>query len=125
MFRPLAARGHSAPLRLGCGTGREACRPAHCRCPLGATLAASDHRRASVVVGICDLAVQAVKAFVHVDLSAPLDCADGADSLADPASRTAFRMPLQPIEHAHPAEYREAAAERANESAIEPFDKDA
>src|SRR5260370_4990022 len=96
MFPSLAVRGHSTPLLLERGPGREVRRLAHHRWSLGAALAARDHRRASPVGGVGDLAVEAVKAFVHVDLSPPLYRSHRADSLADPASRAALRMPPLP-----------------------------
>jgi hypothetical protein len=74
-----------------------------------------------VVVG--DLVIQAIEAFIHVDRAALLDRANRTNRLAMVAAAATFRMALQPIEHA--AQNCQAAAKRANETAIKAFDEQA
>src|SRR5579883_1455295 len=76
-------------------------------------LARPDERRADMLVVIGHLAIEAIEAFIHIDLAASPDGAYRAQGLAEMAGRTAFGAALQKVEEADAAENGQAAAERA------------
>ena len=76
-----------------------------------------------MVIVIGDLAIEAIKTFVHVNFAAPLDGAHRAHALADVALAATLGAALQPVEHAHAAQDRQARAQRADEAAIEALDE--
>ena len=85
--------------------------------------AAPDQGWADMVVVVGDLAIQAIEAFIHIDRAACLDRANRTNRLTMVAAAATFRMASKPIEYADAAQNREAAAKRANETAIKTFDK--
>ena len=69
------------------------------------------------------LTMQAVHAFVRVDLAGGMDRLDRAFIGAGLARRAALLIPLEPVKHPYPRRDRKGRAQRANIAAIEPFDE--
>src|SRR5262245_13154370 len=100
-----------------------ACRPGerHRLSPLGALLQV----QADLVIEIVRLALQAVDAFVRVDLAERMDGLHRAAPRTDVAFRSAFPIALQPFEHAHARRDRQRSAKRAEVTAVEALDEQA
>src|SRR5690606_36060198 len=80
-----------------------------------------DDDRADRLRLVKNLTVQAVHAFVRVDLSRWVDRLNGALVGAGLARMAAFTVALEPIEHAQPRWDRQRRAEGAEIAAVEPL----
>src|ERR1700761_2434953 len=75
-------------------------------------------RRATVIVKIFDLAIEALETLSHLDLAAARDRLDRTGHLAEMARAPAFGAPLQHIDEMQSVGERQHAAQRTQKAAV-------
>src|SRR5690554_3622860 len=88
-------------------------------CRLLALFALHHHGRTLAVVVVGDLAVQAVVAFVGIDVSLGMNRLDMTLVGTDLAGLAALFMPTQPVEQTNPRRKRQTGTQRAHIAAVE------
>ena len=76
-----------------------------------------------MIVEVIRLALQAVDAFIGIDMPVRVNCLNGAAYRADPALSAALMPPLEPFEHSQPRWNTKSRPKRAKVAAIEAFDE--